>query len=160
MFQFHGDIEYETPEYCKNIGKILNKPYIKAIGVKAGIDKSTNSDFIRDVYNKYINYENNNLFSGLLLDTKTSTYGGSGQSFDWEIIPKELLIKRDIPIIISGGINLDNLDLALSLNPYAVDLSSAIENDIKGIKDENKIKQIMQIIKNKRQNIAEIHDKL
>ena len=146
ILQLHGDMSYETPDWCKKCSQIIKKPYIKAIG----IDNNCDEEFILTSYTKYSKHN----ASGILLDTKTSSYGGSGKTFNWNIIPKSLLNKLDIPIIISGGINADNLLDVLNLQPYAIDLSSAIENNIKGIKDAYKIKRIMQIIKSKEKTHA------
>ena len=67
---------------------------------------------------------------------------GSGKTFDWNLIKKDF--KKDF--FLAGGLNSSNISQAISeFNPYAVDLSSALEVD--GFKDENKIKEIMEIIK-------------
>ena len=74
----------------------------------------------------------------LLLDSGK----GSGKTFDWNLIKKDL--KKDF--FLAGGLNSSNISQAIcEFNPYAVDLSSALEVD--GFKDENKIKEIMEIIK-------------
>lgn len=64
---------------------------------------------------------------------------GKGKSFD----PKD--IKNDKPFFLAGGININNIDNALSYNPYAIDVSSSVEVD--GYKDEEKIKEIIRKVR-------------
>lgn len=73
----------------------------------------------------------------LLLDSGK----GSGKTFDWKLIRKDL--KKEF--FLAGGLNNKNITEAIDeFNPYAVDLSSSLEID--GFKNENKIKEIMEII--------------
>jgi len=117
MVQLHGE---ETPEYVKTI----SVPVIKGFRV--------NNEFDFNVLNKYDNCY-------FLLDTlSTNEYGGTGKSFNWKIIPNNMKNK----IILSGGINIDNIqDVINNINPVAVDLSSSVESE-PGIKDANKLKQL------------------
>jgi phosphoribosylanthranilate isomerase len=73
---------------------------------------------------------------GLLLDAFVEgTQGGTGESFDWELIPHDL----PLPVILSGGLSADNVAAAVrQVQPYAVDVSSGVEA-AKGIKDMAKI---------------------
>ena len=74
----------------------------------------------------------------LLLDSGK----GSGKTFDWNLIGKELTKE----FFLAGGLNSENVIQAISeFNPYAIDLSSSLETN--GFKDENKIKEIMEVIK-------------
>lgn len=67
---------------------------------------------------------------------------GTGKAFDWQTIPK-----TDKPFFLAGGLGADNIcDAIKKINPYAVDLSSSVERD--GYKDYDKIKQIMECVKN------------
>ena len=73
----------------------------------------------------------------LLLDSGK----GSGKTFDWSLIRKD--IKKEF--FLAGGLNSENVTQAIDeFNPYAIDLSSSLETD--GFKDENKIKEIMEVI--------------
>ncbi len=73
----------------------------------------------------------------LLLDSGK----GSGKTFDWSLINSGL--KKEF--FLAGGLNSSNICEAISrFNPYAVDLSSSLETD--GFKDENKIKELMEVI--------------
>lgn len=67
---------------------------------------------------------------------------GSGKTFDWNLIKKD--IKKEF--FLAGGLSSSNvLEAIEQFNPYAVDLSSSLETD--GVKDENKIKEIMELIR-------------
>lgn len=116
VLQFHGD---EPPEFCAGFGV----PYLKAIRVKAGVD----------LVQCAIRYHT---AQGLLLDAYVEgTPGGTGQSFDWELIPAEL----SLPVILSGGLEPANIvDAIRRARPWAVDVSSGVEAS-KGIKDAAKI---------------------
>ena len=73
----------------------------------------------------------------LLLDSGK----GSGKTFDWSLIRKD--IKKEF--FLAGGLNSENVTQAIDeFNPYAIDLSSSLETN--GFKDENKIKEIMEVI--------------
>ncbi|MDD2774636.1 MAG: phosphoribosylanthranilate isomerase [Gallionella sp.] len=116
VLQFHGD---ESPEYCEQFGK----PYLKAIRVKAGVD-------LQQCATRFHRAQ------GLLLDAYVEGIpGGTGASFDWGLIPKDL----PLPIILSGGLDGENVAAAIQqVQPYAVDVSSGVEAS-KGIKDEAKV---------------------
>ncbi len=74
----------------------------------------------------------------LLLDSGK----GSGKTFDWNLIGCDL--KKDF--FLAGGLSSSNVGEAIDeFKPYAVDLSSSLETD--GFKDENKIREIMEVIK-------------
>ncbi|MDR2476695.1 MAG: phosphoribosylanthranilate isomerase, partial [Treponema sp.] len=65
---------------------------------------------------------------------------GSGKIFDWNII-KPLGEKRQ-PLFLAGGINLGNIEQAMALNPFAVDISSGAETE--GVKDREKILRLVE----------------
>ncbi len=121
LLQFHGD---ESPEMCAQ----YNKPFIKAIRVKAGINLV---QYAKDFSSA----------KALLLDTYTEgVAGGTGHVFDWDLIPENLTK----PIILAGGLNVENVAQAIqSVKPYAVDVSGGVEAE-KGIKDAAKIAAFMQ----------------
>jgi phosphoribosylanthranilate isomerase len=119
--QFHGD---ETPQECE----YYDLPFMKAIRVDAQTD-------LNKVSNDYKNA------SGLLLDAKhKSLYGGSGKTFDWDLAK----VKINLPIILAGGLTIDNVKDAISqVKPFGVDVSSAVEKT-KGFKDIVKVKAFME----------------
>jgi len=124
LLQFHGD---ETPAYCAQ----FNKPYLKAIRVKAGVDLlQCASDF--------------SSAKALLLDAYVEGVpGGTGASFDWALIPEKL----SLPVILSGGLDAENVALAMQqVKPYAVDVSSGVE-EAKGIKSAAKVAAFINEVK-------------
>lgn len=123
LLQFHGD---ETPEQCEG----YHRPFIKALRVKAGDDIAAACDR----YSKA---------SGILLDTYVEGVpGGTGETFDWALIPKGL----SKPIILAGGLTSANVSQAIAqVQPYAVDVSGGVEKS-KGIKDHDKIRAFMSAV--------------
>ncbi len=128
FIQLHGD---ETPAFCNSLrDKAI---VIKALGV--------NNDFDFKQLNKYKNKAD--LF---LFDTKTAAHGGSGISFDWNILNKYEL---EIPFFLSGGLSLDNLNEIKDIDHpqfYGVDLNSKFEVS-PGLKDIEKLEKAFDIIK-------------
>ncbi len=81
-----------------------------------------------------------------LLDSyNKKMYGGCGIKFDWELI-------RDFgrPFILAGGINAENIDSALNINPYAIDIASGAESS-PGKKDPKKLEEIFRMVEYKGQ---------
>ena len=116
LLQFHGD---EPPEFCDSFGR----RWIKAIRVQS-------SEQISEAYSTY------NKAVGLLVDAwDPNHYGGTGQSFNWQLIPPE----RPIPLILAGGLSSANVARAIEeVRPWAVDVSGGVELS-KGIKDATKL---------------------
>ncbi|BCG63715.1 MAG: phosphoribosylanthranilate isomerase [Methyloprofundus sp.] len=114
--QFHGN---ETAAQCR----IYGKPYMKAVRMQTGTDTNALTAAYHDA-------------SGLLLDAyHTGVPGGTGEQFDWDLIPAHC----DLPIILAGGLAEHNARAAIQrVQPYALDVSSGVESS-KGIKDNNKI---------------------
>lgn len=75
-----------------------------------------------------------------LLDSYSEGYGGSGKAFDWELIKG---FKR--PFILAGGIGLWNVEKALEISPYAIDVASGLEES-PGRKDRRKMEAFFQRI--------------
>jgi phosphoribosylanthranilate isomerase len=125
VLQFHGD---ESPEFCRQFGR----PYLKAIRVKAGVD-------LVECAARYADAQ------GLLLDAYVEgVQGGTGESFDWKLIPMELASR----VVLSGGLHPRNVAEAVrAVRPYAVDVSSGVEVS-KGIKDAAKIVAFIKEVKN------------
>ena len=125
VLQFHGE---EAPEFCRQFAR----PYLKAIRVKPGVD-------LVECAARYSDAQ------GLLLDAYVEgTQGGTGESFDWSLIPHDL----PLPVILSGGLHAGNVAAAIrQVRPYAVDVSSGVEAS-KGIKDAAKIAAFINEVKN------------
>jgi len=120
LLQFHGD---ETPADCARFGR----PFIKAVRV------NRNTDLL-----KYA--ADFDAARGLLLDAFVpGVPGGTGERFDWSLIPPDL----PKPVILSGGLTPDNVIEAVHrVRPWAIDVSSGVEA-AKGIKDAHKIAQFI-----------------
>ncbi len=125
VLQFHGD---ESPEFCAQFGR----PYLKAIRVRPGVD-------LVECAARYADAQ------ALLLDAYIEGVpGGTGESFDWALIPREL----SLPVILSGGLHPGNVAGAVrAVRPYAVDVSSGVEAS-KGIKDAAKVAAFIKEVKN------------
>jgi len=67
---------------------------------------------------------------------------GSGNAFNWELLKTQ---KTEKPWFLAGGININNIEQAIDLNPFAVDISSGAETD--GIKDRKKILELIMKVK-------------
>ena len=132
ILQFQGD---ENEDFCTQ----FKRPYIKAIRVKN----------TQDIENAVQQYQS---ARALLFDAyHPQQYGGSGQHFDWNILPDN--INRSW--ILAGGLNSDNIAQAIiTTHAHIVDVSSGVESD-KGIKDPIKIRQFMQQIRQLEQSLPE-----
>lgn len=124
ILQYHGD---ETAYDCEQI----KLPYFKAIRVKP----DTN------LLQCDVEFKN---AKALLLDTYSeAAVGGTGEVFDWTLIPKNI----SLPVILAGGLVAENVGMAIAqVKPYAVDVSGGVEL-AKGIKDAGKIATFMQAVK-------------
>lgn len=116
LLQFHGD---ESVQQCEAFGR----PYIKALRVKAGDDIAAQVACYPSA-------------QGILLDAYVEGVpGGTGEAFDWSLIPQAL----SKPLILAGGLRPDNVAEAVSrVRPYAVDVSGGVEAS-KGVKDVEKV---------------------
>jgi phosphoribosylanthranilate isomerase len=118
--QLHGD---ESWNFALNVTKIMHRPVIKAVRVNEQTD-----------WDEVVHYVDQ--LAGVLLDADAVGYGGAGHVFDWGVIPAKLHHK----IILSGGLNLANIDDAVkNIAPYGLDVSSGIEDGVKGVKDMQKM---------------------
>lgn len=120
LIQFHGD---EDSTFCEQ----FKHPYIKAIRVRQASDVVASSLRFPSA-------------QGILLDSyKPGVPGGTGETFDWSMIPVEQTKK----IILAGGLTPENASDAIELvQPFALDVSGGVE-EAKGIKDHGKINQFL-----------------
>ncbi|MCG8522170.1 MAG: phosphoribosylanthranilate isomerase [Pseudomonadales bacterium] len=121
LLQFHGD---ESPEFCQSFGR----RWIKAVRVREpGQIEQAFADYHQA--------------SGLLVDAwDPNRYGGTGQSFNWSLIPES----RPLPLILAGGLSSDNVARAIEqVRPWAVDVSGGVEES-KGKKDTTKLSQFFK----------------
>ena len=129
LWQFHGD---ETPEQCRRLAGGL--PWMKA----ARIGQTFNFPEFSLQYGDA---------AGFLLDTLADGYGGSGNTFNWNLIPSTWANANAHRVVLSGGLNSHNVGEAIArLHPCAVDISSGVEIS-KGVKDPGLIKQFVEAVR-------------
>ena len=117
--QLHGQ---EDEAYIRRIQKNTGHQVIKVFSVKTAQD-------IENALKSPADY--------ILLDQGG---GGTGQTFDWSLIPE-----IDRPFFLAGGLQAENLTEAMEeVRPYAVDLSSGIESNRR--KDPKKMRRIMELV--------------
>ena len=123
LLQFHGD---ETPEYCAQFGR----PFVRAVRMEAGTD-------LLEYAGRFSRAR------ALLLDAfLPGQPGGTGHTFDWAHIPRDL----PIPLILSGGLTAANVGRAVrEVRPWAVDVSSGVEAS-RGVKDPRKIVEFIRSV--------------
>lgn len=124
LLQFHGD---ETPADCEG----FHRPWIKALRVRPGDDLEAACQLYGGA-------------QGVLLDTYVAGVpGGTGEAFDWSLVPAGL----SKPVILAGGLSAGNVGQAIAqVRPYAVDVSGGVEQS-KGIKDAAKIDAFIRAVK-------------
>ena len=122
--QFHGNEDIETAEIVK--AALPNVELWRAVHVDQEID-----------------FETSRLFDRYLLDTYSKeSYGGTGKTFDWQLIEQNMPSEvSHQAIILAGGIDLDNVKNAAAVETFAIDLSSGVEAK-PGIKNQETIKTL------------------
>ncbi len=123
LLQFQGD---EPPEFCALFGK----PFVRAVRMAAGTD--------------LVEYAGRfSRAKALLLDAHVpGEPGGTGRTFDWAEIPRDL----PIPLILSGGLTAANVGRAVrEVQPWAVDVSSGVEAS-RGVKDPARIVEFIRSV--------------
>lgn len=136
VIQFHGD---ESPEQCQQLAKSVNKRWVKALRV------NQDTHDLQSIQSLTQHCAQAGASSILLDAYHKDAYGGTGERFDWSLIPKG----SALPIILAGGLTPDNIDQALELPIQAVDVSGGIES-AKGIKDAGKMAAFIRSVKSTR----------
>lgn len=136
VIQFHGD---ESAEQCQQLAKSVNKRWVKALR----INQDTHD--LQSIQSQIKNYAQAGASSILLDAYHKDAYGGTGERFDWSLIPKD----SALPIILAGGLTPDNIGDTLKLPIQAVDVSGGIES-AKGIKDAGKMAAFIRAVKSTR----------
>ena len=130
FIQLHGD---EDENFISKLRKNLDEK-IKIIKVFR-VGETFNFQF--SVFNSLVDY--------FLFDTDSKAFGGTGKTFDWQILNE---IEIPIPYFLSGGISLENLENLKILNqkPLVLDINSKFETE-PGIKNLEKIKTFKSLLK-------------
>lgn len=125
--QLHGN---ESPEFVESFKDKVT--VLKAFGLDQNFD-----------FEQLNNYANK--VDYFLFDTKTEKHGGSGKTFNWDILDN---YKLNVPFFLSGGLSLDNLEEVKNISHpqfYGVDLNSKFETS-PGIKDIEKLKKAFEML--------------
>jgi phosphoribosylanthranilate isomerase len=132
VLQFHGT---EAPALCRAFGR----PYLKAVHMKDGVELLEYASLYEDA-------------AGLVFDSYRpgDLPGGTGRAFDWSRLSADVRAKLPAPVILSGGLDPQNVEAAIrSVRPWAVDVSSGVEElgpdgkARRGLKDASRIEAFM-----------------
>jgi phosphoribosylanthranilate isomerase len=124
LLQFHGE---EGPSFCVEAARRTGAKVIKAMRIKSAADVRAAEAFRTDfhLFDAY--------WHGL--------HGGTGQSFDWDLVAKR---RSKVPMILAGGLTADNVGDAIELvRPFAVDVVSGVEAE-PGRKDQAKVEAFLE----------------
>ncbi|WP_312196161.1 phosphoribosylanthranilate isomerase [Epilithonimonas vandammei] len=133
FIQLHGN---ETEEFISKLRQKLN--------LKIGIIKVIRiGNLTENLESKILNLKSK--IDYLLFDTDSKAFGGTGKTFDWNILND---IEIPIPYFLSGGISLENIHQlsTINLQPIALDINSKFEIEA-GNKDLEKIKEFIKLLK-------------
>ena len=135
MVQLHGD---EGPAYCAEVARRTGAKVMKAARVRTGADVAAIERFHTDFH---------------LLDAhQPGRYGGTGETFDWELVRRR---RTDIPFVLSGGLTPDNVVAAIeATHPFAVDTASGTEAR-PGVKDSEKLRAFAAAVASTAPAVAE-----
>jgi phosphoribosylanthranilate isomerase len=126
--QLHGN---ESPDFANSFKNKMT--VFKAFGLNDNFDFDRLNDYAGKV-------------DYFLFDANTPIHGGSGNTFNWDILYK---YKLTVPFFLSGGLSLDNLEQIIKITHpqfYGIDLNSRFET-APGMKDIEKLKQAFNLAK-------------
>ena len=147
FIQLHGD---EDEDFIKRLRQSLSEKVEIIKVIRVGNQK-------KEELKKTINQQPTTI-NYLLFDTDSKAFGGTGKTFDWQILNE---IEIPIPYFLSGGISLENIKnlknfvkvnlrenktLTKLNTPFALDINSKFETE-PGIKDIEKIKTFKSLLK-------------
>jgi phosphoribosylanthranilate isomerase len=138
--QLSGD---ESWEYCRDVAR----PVIKAIRIdrqspeelcaelSAGSELLPTQEFVT------------------LLDSRVrGKYGGTGESFNWNLAQE---VAKRFPVVVAGGLDPKNVATVIErVSPWGVDVSSGVETA--GVKDTSKIKAFIEAVRKADEKIQTI----
>jgi phosphoribosylanthranilate isomerase len=115
MVQLHGD---EGPAFCREAARRTGCKVIKALRVRSAADVRAAEAYRTDFH---------------LLDAhQPGTPGGTGESFDWELLAER---RSEVPLVLAGGLTPENVAAGVAAaRPFAVDVASGVEAQ-PGVKD-------------------------
>ncbi|MFC0820651.1 phosphoribosylanthranilate isomerase [Moraxella marmotae] len=134
IIQFHGD---ETAADCQRQAKLVNKRWIKALRIDATCHDAAKIFAMTEQFAQAG-------AAAILLDAyHADKFGGTGERFDWSLIDGDL----PLPVILAGGLTVENVAQTADLPIYAVDVSGGIEQ-AHGIKDAQKMQDFIKNLNN------------
>jgi phosphoribosylanthranilate isomerase len=124
LLQLHGE---EGPAFCREAARRTGLKVIKALRVRSGADVRAAEAYRTDYH---------------LLDAhRAGVPGGTGESFDWELLAAR---RSAIPLILAGGLRPDNVAEAIAVTrPFAVDVASGVEAE-PGVKDQALMAELVE----------------
>ncbi len=127
MLQLHGD---EGPAYCAEAARRTGCKVIKAVRVRSRADLQALEPFHTDFH---------------LLDSGAGgRRGGTGETFDWELMRAR---RTDIPAIVSGGLTPENVEAGIAATaPWGVDVATGVEAE-PGRKDPDRLRDFFQAVR-------------
>jgi phosphoribosylanthranilate isomerase len=124
MIQLHGD---EGPAFCQEAARRTGCKVIKALRVRSGADIRAAEAYRADFH---------------LFDAhRPGTSGGTGESFDWELLADR---RSEVPLILAGGLTSENVaDGVAAARPFAVDVATGVEA-APGVKDHARMAKFIE----------------
>ena len=108
----------EGPSFCAEVARRTGVKVIKSVHVSSAADIHGAEAFRTDYH--------------LFDRARKGMWGGTGESFDWELLRGH---RSEVPAILAGGLRPDNVAEAISVtHPFAVDVASGVEAE-PGVKD-------------------------
>jgi len=124
--QLHGD---EGPAFCSEAARRTGCRVIKAFRVRSRAEVRGAAAWRTDMH----------LFDAY----RPGARGGTGESFDWELIADR---RREPPAILAGGLTPENLAEAIAVtDPWAVDVAGGVEDGLAGVKDHDLIRRFVAV---------------
>jgi len=110
MVQLNGG---EGASFCAEVKRRTGLKVAKAVHVASAADIHAAEAFRTDFH---------------LFDRRSKgAWGGTGESFDWELLRGH---RSEVPAILAGGLRPDNVATAVEItHPYAVDVASGVEKE-------------------------------
>jgi phosphoribosylanthranilate isomerase len=119
LIQLHGD---QGPSFCREVARRTGAKVMKAFRVRSAAEIRRAEAFRTDLH----------LFDAF----RPGTPGGTGESFDWELLAGR---RSQIPFVLAGGLNPENVQTAITAaTPWGVDVVSGIEAS-PGRKDHDRL---------------------
>lgn len=127
MVQLHGD---QGPQFCREVGRRTGAKVIRAFRVRSGADIRSAEAWRTDLH----------LFDAY----RPKTPGGTGESFDWELLAGR---SSQIPAMLAGGLTPENVaEAILAARPYGVDVVTGVEAE-PGRKDHRKLAAFFEAVR-------------